>query len=554
MKASDLFVRCLEAEGVTRIFGVPGEENADLMISLLDSKIEFILCRHEQAAAFMADAYGRLTGKAGVCLATLGPGVTNLVTGLADANMDRAPVVAIIGQASTKRLHKESHQNMDAIGMVRPISKWAQTIYSAGNIAEVVRKAFKVAETEKPGVTVIELPEDIAKQDVDDKPMIPVRVRRPAADHKAVSMAVDLIGKAKHPIILAGNGAVRKRAAQQLQRLAHKTGIGVVNTFMGKGAMPMHSDHCLFTMGLGSGDYNNLAFDDADLIISCGYDLVEYSPSGWNRTNKDGKKIIHIDFWPAEVDRDYQPTVEVVGDLADALWQINEEINRKFGSKLPLFDIAKRQKLRQQMVSDFEAEKSDTGFPVKPQRILWDVRQVLKKDDILISDVGAHKMWIARYFQCEEPNTCLISNGFCTMGFAMPASIGAKIACPDRRILSISGDAGFAMNVQELETAARLGLNIVAMVWVDGEYGLIKWKQQNGFKGRHSNLAFNNPDFGLLAKAYGLWGREITAADQIAPTLEEAFAQKVPALIAVPVDYAENMKLSKRLGQVMVQI
>ncbi len=554
MKASDLFIRCLEAEGVERIFGVPGEENADTMISLLDSKIEFVLCRHEQAAAFMADAYGRLTGKAGVCLATLGPGATNLVTGLADANMDRSPVVAIIGQASTKRLHKESHQNMDALGMMRPISKWAQTIYSAGNITEVVRKAFKIAETEKPGVTVIEFPEDIAKEEIDDSPMTPSKVRRPAADHKAIAAAVDLIVNSKKPIILAGNGSIRKRAASQLQRLAAKAGIGVVNTFMGKGAVPMDNKHCLFTMGLGSGDYNNLAFDDADLVISVGYDLVEYSPEAWNRTNAASKKIIHIDFLPAEVDRDYQPNVEIVGDLADALWQLNEELNKRVKDKLPLFDVASRQKLRDQMVDDFEAEKNDDSFPVKPQRILWDVRQVLHADDILLSDVGAHKMWIARYYQCHEPNTCLISNGFCTMGFALPGSIGAKIAMPDKRVLSISGDAGFGMNVQELETAVRLGINIVAMVWVDGEYGLIKWKQQNGFAGKHSDLAFGNPDFEKLAEAYGLWGRAITAADQIAPALEEAFAQKGPALIAVPVDYAENMKLSKRLGNVSVQI
>jgi len=554
MKASDLFVKCLEAEGVERIFGVPGEENADMMISLLDSKIEFVLCRHEQAAAFMADAYGRLTGKAGVCLATLGPGVTNLVTGLADANMDRAPVVAIIGQGSTKRLHKESHQNMDAISMCRPISKWAQSIVDGRNITEVVRKAFKIAEQEKPGVTVIELPEDVAKEEVDHKPMRPVKVRRPAADHKAVAAAVDMIANAKRPIILAGNGAIRKRAAEQLRRLAHKLGIGVVNTFMGKGAVPMHDDHCLFTMGLGSGDYNNLAFDDADLVISCGYDLVEYSPSAWNRTQKENKKIIHIDFWPAEVDRDYPADVEVVGDLADSLWQLNEAVNVRFAGKLPLFDIGIRKELRSTMWNDFQAEKDDTGHPVKPQKILHDVRQFMGPKDILLSDVGAHKMWISRYYQCEEPNTCLISNGFCTMGFAMPGSIGAKMAFPDRKVLSISGDAGFMMNVQDLETAVRKKLNIVAMVWCDGEYGLIKWKQQNGFNGRHSDLQFTNPDFTMLAKSFGMWGTEVTSADGVLPALEEAFKQDGPALIAVPVDYAENMKLTERLGNVQVQI
>jgi acetolactate synthase-1/2/3 large subunit len=554
MKASDLFVKCLEEEGVERIFGVPGEENADVMISLNDSKIDFVLCRHEQAAAFAADAYGRLTGKAGVCLATLGPGATNLVTGLADANMDRAPVVAIIGQGSTKRLHKESHQNMDSVAMLRPISKWSQSILSADNITEVVRKAFKVAVAEKPGVTVIELPEDLAKLDVGDTPLTPVKVRRPAADHKAIAQAVDLIGKASNPIILAGNGAIRKRAAAQLSRLAQKTGIGVVNTFMGKGAVSMHDEHCLYTMGLGSGDYNNLAFDDADLVISCGYDLVEYSPSAWNRKNQETKKIIHIDFWEAEVDKDYQPDVEVVGDLADALWQLNEAINQKFEGKLPLFDVKERLDLREKLTQDFAAEKDDTSVPVKPQKILWDVRQVLGDEDILLSDVGAHKMWISRYFQCVEPNTCLISNGFCTMGFAMPGSIGAKVAFPERRVLSISGDAGFMMNVQDLETAVRRKLNIVAMVWEDGEYGLIKWKQQNGFDGKHSDLAFNNPDFEVLAESFGMWGKKVTSTDQIVPFLEEAFSQEGPALISVPVDYSENMKLSDRLGQVSVPI
>ena len=554
MKASDLFVQCLEAEGVERIFGVPGEENADMMISLMDSNIDFVLCRHEQAAAFMADAYGRLTGRAGVCLATLGPGATNLVTGLADANMDRAPVIAIIGQGSTMRLHKESHQIMDSIRMVEPISKWTQTIVAGSNITECVRKAFKIAETEKPGLCVLELPEDVAKEEVEGMPMVPIKVRRPGADYKAVASAVELIVNAKQPIILAGNGAIRKRAAAQLKRLAQNTGIGVVNTFMGKGAIPMDDEHCLFTMGLGSGDYNNLAFDDSDLIISCGYDLVEYAPSAWNRTNKRSKRIVHIDFLPAEVDRDYVPTIEVIADLADALWQINEMLEKQYKTKLPLFDIKGRASLRKNMADDFIAEKDDVSFPMKPQRIIYDVRKFMGDSDILLSDVGAHKMWIARYYQCKEPNTCLISNGFCTMGFAMPGSIGAKLAFPERKVLSISGDAGFAMNLQELETAVRLKLNIVAMVWIDGEYGLIKWKQQVGFDGRHSNLKFGNPDFRKLAEAYGMWGTEIKKPEELCPALEAAFNQNGPALVAVPVDYSENMKLTERLGNVSVKM
>ncbi len=468
MKASDLFVRCLEAEGVTHIFGVPGEENADFMLSLMDSKIDFVLCRHEQAAAFAADDYGRLTGKAGVCLGTLGPGATNLVTGVADANMDRAPCVCLIGQASTTRLHKESHQNMDSIAMFKPITKWAHSIYDERNIPEVIRKAFKLAEAEKPGATVIELPEDIAKNDVELPPMNITKTRRPAADHKAIAQAVDLISAAKNPLIIAGNGAVRKRAAQQLKRLAHKAGIGVVNTFMGKGAVPRTDPHCLFTMGLQGRDYINLATDEADLIISGGYDLVEFAPSFWNANS--GKKIIHIDFCPSLIDSDYPVEVDVVSDVADALWQINEELNVRHDAagNLPLFDINDRQKLRQAILDDFAMEKDDQSFPMKPQKVLWDVREALGPDDILLSDVGAHKMWISRYYQCDTANTCLISNGFCSMGFALPGGMGAKIAEPDRKVLAICGDAGFLMNVQDLETMVRRKLPVVIMVWVDG--------------------------------------------------------------------------------------
>jgi acetolactate synthase-1/2/3 large subunit len=552
MKASDLFVRCLEAEGVERIFGVPGEENADLMLSLMDSDIEFVLCRHEQSAAFMADTYGRLTGKAGVCLATLGPGATNLVTGLADANMDRSPVVAIIGQGTTRRLHKESHQNMDAIGMMRPISKWAHSIYTAESIPEIIRKGFKLAEAEKPGVTVIELPEDVAKRDVGENPMTPVQTRRPAADHKAVKAAVDMICAAKNPIILAGNGAVRKRASTQLRRLAKLSGIPVVNTFMGKGAVAMSDPHCLYTIGLQGKDHIIGAFKEADVVISVGYDLVEYAPAFWNADRQH--KIIHIDFSPAEIDQFYPVAVDVMSDLADALWQINEELTGRLPSGEPPFDIGKWAELRQTIKDDLEMEKDDDSFPVKPQRVLNDVRKFMGDGDILLSDVGAHKMWIARYYQCEDPNTCLISNGFCTMGFAMPGSIGAKYAVPDRKILSISGDAGFLMNVQELETAARLGSKVVIMVWLDGEYGLIKWKQQNHFNGRHSDLAFNNPDFDYLSKAFGIWGKVINGPGQIEDALKEAFDQDGPALIAVPVDYSENGKLTKRLGDLEIAL
>lgn len=552
MKGSDLFVRALEAEGVAHIFGLPGEENADLMISLLDSRIRFILCRHEQAAAFMADAYGRLTGRAGVCLATLGPGATNLVTGIADAHLDRSPVVAIVGQAQTERLHKESHQNMDTVSMYRPITKWAQTVMRPENVPEIVRKAFKLAETEKPGPCLVELPEDVAAAPAHGEPIMPDRVRRPAADFKAVADALEMIGQAKNPVILAGNGAVRKRAARQLRRLARKTGIPVINTFMAKGAVSRSDQHCLFTIGLQGGDHVNLVIDQADLVIAIGYDLVEYAPGAWNRSGN--KKVLHIDFAPAEVDRDYPVELEVVADIAEALWQINEGLNRKFQGRLPLHDIGRWAALRRTILDDFAMEKDDASFPMKPQKILWDVRSFLGAHDILLSDVGAHKMWVARYYQCDEANTCLISNGFCSMGFALPGAIGAKFAKPDARVLAVCGDAGVMMNIHDLETAARLGLNIVVMVWLDGEYGLIKWKQQNHFDGRHSDLAFNNPDFELLAKAFGCWGRTLRGPDELLPALDEAFRQPGPAIIAVPVEYGENRKLTQRLGELTLRI
>jgi len=551
IKASDLFVKCLEAEGVEYIFGVPGEENADMMISLMDSKIKFILTRHEQGAAFMADVYGRLTGKAGVCLSTLGPGATNLVTGLADANMDRGPVVALIGQGPTKRLHKESHQNMDAIAMMRPISKWAQSVIDPASIPEIVRKAFKLAEAEKPGVTVVELPEDVAERHTTGKPMNVYKTRRPGADHKAIEEALQVIVNAKCPMILAGNGALRKRAALQLRRLAHKAGIPVFNTFMGKGALKRNDPHNLFTIGLQARDYANRAMEAADVVIVVGYDLVEYSPERWN-PGMD-KKIVHIDFLPAEVDSYYTVAAEVVGDIADALWQINVALEKDYDDRLPLNDIEKWQKLRTQIQDDHACEKDDTGFPIKPQKILWDVRAFMGPKDIVLSDVGAHKMWISRYYPAEEPNTVLISNGFCSMGFALPGAIGAKIACPEQRVLAICGDAGFLMNVQDLETAVRLKLNVVIMVWADGAYGLIEWKQQNEF-GKHFNLEFGNPDWELLAKAFGCYGRTIRKAGELPEVLKEAFSQSGPALIGVPVDYAENLKLTKKMGSIVMNV
>jgi acetolactate synthase-1/2/3 large subunit len=545
MKAAVLFVQCLEAEGIKRIFGVPGEENADFMIALSDSSIEFILCRHEQGAAFMAEAHGRLTGEVGVCLGTLGPGATNLITGVADANMDRAPMLVLTGQAHSRRQHKESHQAMDVVAMFRPVTKWATSIQNVDTIPEIVRKAIKLATAEKPGACHIELAEDLAATETAAQPIIPTRVRRPVPGEKVIEQAMALIRSARRPVILAGNGTIRKRASKQLRRFAEKTGIGVINTFMAKGAVDMDAPFCLFTIGLQAKDHGSIAIDESDLVITLGYDMVEYEPFLWNLDNDH--KILHIDFLPAEVDENYHAEVEVVGDLAHTLWMLNEALDAE---GVPAFDLSHQRGVRESMIGEFEAHRDDeTLGTIRPQKALWDARQVLGPHDVVLSDVGAHKMWIARYYQCHEPNTCLIPNGFCSMGFALPGAIGAALALPERRVMAICGDGGFLMNVQEMETAKRLGCNITVMIWEDHAYGLIAWKQQNEF-GRHTDLSFDNPDFVQLAEAFGWNGYLVENAASLQETLEASFVAAGPSLVVIPIDYRENDLLTKRLGRI----
>ncbi len=550
MKASDLFVKCLEAEGIEYIFGVPGEENADFMISLDASKqIKFILTRHEQGAAFMAEIYGRLTGQPAGCLGTLGPGATNLITGVADSNMDHAPMVVLTGQGSTERLHKESHQIMDVVHMFEPVTKWATTVLHPNNIPEIIRKAVRLARTEKPGAVHIELPEDIARADAKTLPMQPRRFRRPVADDKIVNKAFALLKNARRPIILAGNGCIRKRASKQLRAFCEKTGIGVVSTFMAKGCVDMNADYCLYTIGLQARDVVACAVDDADLVITLGYDMVEYHPELWNA--KGDKQIIHADFLPAEIDECYHPETELVGDLAHTLWMLNERVDANGGLE---FDLTQQAETRREMTAEIEMYKDDkTRGMIKPQKVLWDVRQVMGRNDILLSDVGAHKMWIARHYQCHEPNTCLIPNGFCSMGSSLPGAIAADIVFPQKRILAICGDGGFMMNVQEMETAKRLNSDIVVMVWEDSAYGLIAWKQENQF-GRHTDLAFSNPDWLKLADAFGWHGHHVDNSEDLVDTLETAFEEAGPSLIVVPIDYRENLKLTKRLGDIACPI
>ncbi len=546
MKGAELFARCLERERTRLVFGVPGEECADLLLALEQSKIKFVVCRHEQGAAFMADMVGRLTGEAGVCLSTLGPGATNLVTGVANANLDRSPVVAITGQADTQRLHKETHQVMDVVGLFKPITKWTHSIYHADNIPEVVRKAFKRATAEKPGASHIELPEDIAKMETSESPVEPKPVRRPAPDYKAVRAALEMIAEARCPVILAGNGCVRKRAAKQLGIFMDKTGIYASTTFMGKGAVSARHRQCLFTAGLQARDQVIGAFEQADLVLAIGYELAEWHPSNWNRGSK--KKILHIDFEPAEVDQYYRPDCEVVADIASSLWSINEELTAKHQK-----ESSALASVRVAVASVISAGADDGGFPMKPQRILADTRSVMGDSDILISDVGAHKIWVARHYPAYEPNTCIISNGFCSMGMALPGAVAAKMVCPERNVLAVCGDGGFLMNVQELATAVMYKVPVVAMVWVDGGYGLIEWKEQNQF-GRSAFNRFENPDFAALAKSFGARGFNVEAADELKPALREAFAEREkPTVIAVPVDYRENLKLTAALGTIVAR-
>ncbi len=545
MKASDLLVRCLEKEGITHVFGVPGEENADLMMSLEDSPIRFVLTRHEQGAAFMAEAFGRLTGTPAVCLGTLGPGAANLVTGVADANMDRVPLLVLTGQGGMPRQHKESHQVMNVVEMYEPITKWAQAIRDPDSIPEVVRKAVRLARSEKPGAIHLELAEDIAKLAATSSPMTPRRYRRPGPDDKTMDRAFELIRAAKSPIILAGNGAIRRRASRQLRAFCEATGIGVLSTFMAKGCVDRDADYCLFTIGLQQRDYAALAIEAADLVVTLGYDLVEYPPRLWNP--QGDKQVLHIDFLPAEVDAQYHPQVECVGDLAHSLWMLNERVAR---TGVPGFALEKQAETRRRMQAEIAAHADDrTEGSIRPQKVLWDVRRALGPSDILLSGVGAHKMWIGRYYQCNQPNTCLIPNGFCAMGMPLPGAIAAHLVHPDRKIFGIAGDGDFLMNVQEMETARRLDADITLMVWEDRGYGLISWKQDDEF-GQHTDLTFGNPDWLELASSFGWHGQYVDRATDLAKAIDSALAHAGPSLIALPIDYRENALLSRRLGEI----
>lgn len=537
MNTAELLIQCLENEGVRYIFGLPGEENLHVLEALQGSSIQFITVRHEQGAAFMADVYGRLTGQAGVCLSTLGPGATNLMTGVADANLDCAPLIAITGQVGTDRMHIDSHQYLDLVAMFAPVTKWSTEIVRPSNTPEIVRKAFKLAQAEKPGAAHIDLPENIAAMPATGKPLFKTENNHTFASFSSIEQAAFAISRAENPLILVGNGAIRADASAAVTEFATQLNIPVVNTFMGKGVIPYTHPLSLWAVGLQQRDHISCGFDRADLVIAIGYDHIEYSPKKWNPDGTIG--IVHISRTTAEVDSSYIPQAEVVGDITDSLKEILQRTDR--AGKPEPFALQLRDAIR----AEYEQYAFDDGFPLKPQKIIYDLRQVLDSDDILISDVGAHKMWIARHYHCDRPNTCLISNGFASMGIAIPGAVAAKLVYPKRRVLAATGDGGFMMNMQELETAVRIGTPFVTLIFNDGGYGLIEWKQQTQFD-RSSYVRFGNPDFVKLAESMGLKGYRVESASDLIPILKTAFEQDVPAIIDCPVDYRENIRFSQQ--------
>jgi acetolactate synthase-1/2/3 large subunit len=544
--AAELFVECLVTEGCRYVFSVPGEETMDVLDALADHPtVRHITTRHEQGAAFMADVHGRLTGTCAVAMATLGPGATNLVTGVADAFLDRAPMVVLTGQVGSDKLHKEAHQLIDIVEMFRPITKWNQRVERIDAIPEMVRKAFRVAQMEKPGPTHIELPENRAQMTPESgdrtRPLVPRPTHLPEPTDEGVSQAARLVAGADRPLLLAGNGVLRRRAAPELRRFAEALGIPVVATFMGKGAIDDRDPLSLMTVGIQARDHVMAAFERADLVICVGYDPVEYAPGRWNpgRTTP----ILAIDTLPVEVDASLQPAVELVGDIGGILERLLDELGGV--SARPTDEATRR--LRETILADLLANDSDGGWPIKPQKAIADLRRALAPEDLVICDVGAHKVWVARLYQAYEPNTVIISNGFAAMGISLPGAIAASLVHPERKVVALTGDGAFLMNSQELETAKRVGARVTVVVWRDDGYGLIDWKQRTEF-GRPFGVGFGNPDLVAYAQSFGIPGFRPASAADLYPTLMHALAVDGPSVVDVPIDYRENLSLTERLA------
>ena len=535
---AQLLVECLEHEGVEYVFGLPGEENLETIDALAGSSIRFITTRDERGAAFMADTYGALTGRPGVCLATLGPGAINLMLGIANAQLDSHPLVAITAQAGLDRINKESHQAVDLIRLFQPITKWGGMVTVGEAVPEMVRKAFKQAATERPGATFLILPEDIAQQETDHRPLrvnIPVD---PAPADAQVARAVELLASAERAVVLAGPGVARDGAMDALVRFAEALNLPVATTFLGKGVFPDDHPNSLGTIGFMVRDYANFGFDEADVVVAVGYDLVEYAPDRWNP--RRDKRILHIHRTVAEVDDAYTLEVGIQGDIGGSLDAIGAA-----AGELPRRE--REQPGERYVREELESGAGDEAFPVRPQRIVHDVREALGRDDIVLCDTGGVKIWMARLFPTYSPNTCLISNGLATMAFSLPGALAAKLVHPERKVLAAMGDGAFLMSAAEIETSVREGVPFVVLVWVDGGYGLIGWKQDIHF-GRRAAVSFGNPDFVTFAESFGAKGYAIGEASELLPTLRKALDDDAVSVIAVPVDYGENAKLVERLG------
>lgn len=539
---AELVISCLELEGVEYMFGIPGEENIRLVVATAGSKIRFILVRHEQGAAFMADIYGRLTGKAGVCTATLGPGAINLMLGVVDAQTDSTPLVAITAQVGLNRIYKESHQIVDLVSMYKPATKWAELMVTPASVPEMVRKAFDVAQAERPGAVYLAIPEDVeaAPAPVGAKPLTARPHHAAGPDPAQIEAAVELIRKAKRPIILAGHGVARAHAGKALTRLSEVMGVPVATTFMGKGVISDRHHNALGVVGFMRHDYENFSFDNADLILAVGYELQEFAPVRVNPTRD--KTIVHVHRFAEDTDAAYPIAASIEADIGRSLTALIAEFEAK---PLPRYEIAP--KVHALHAEELKAGENDASYPLKPQRVVSDIRKAMGDEDIVLADTGAIKMWMARLYPTYAPLTCLISNGLSTMAFSLPGAMGAKLAKPNAKVLAVMGDGSFLMNSQEIETAVREKIPLVVLIWVDNAYGLIKWKMDLEL-GHHRNVDFNNPDFVRYAESFGATGYKITKADQLLPTLKKALAANGVSVIACPVDYAENMKLTDKLG------
>ena len=537
LKAAELVVKCLENEGVEYVFGIPGEENLDLLDSLSRSSIKLILTRHEQPAGFMAATYGRLTGKTGVCLSTLGPGATNLVTAGAYAYLGGMPMMMITGQKPIKKSKQGRFQILDVCGMMAPLTKYTHQLASADNIPSRIREAIRLAEEEKPGSVHLELPEDIAAEFTDSTPIAPSLSRRPVAEQKAIEAAVAKLQAARSPVLVIGAGANRKMTARVLRQLIEKTGIPFVTTQMGKGVVDERHPRFLGNAALSAGDFVHRALESADLIVNIGHDVIEKPPFFMVR---GGTEVVHVSFRSAEVDPVYFPQIEVVGDIANAIWEIKEKIEVQDS-----WDFSRMLAIREANEAHVALGADDARFPVYPQRLVADLRSVLPSDGIVALDNGVYKLWFARNYKAYMPNTVLLDNALATMGAGLPSAMAARLVYPDTPIVAVCGDGGFMMNSQEIETAVRLKMNLVVIILRDDGYGMIRWKQQQmGFQ--DFGLDYGNPDFVKYAQSYGAFGHRVESAEAFAPLVTQCLQTPGVHVIDCPVDYSENDQILHR--------